>query len=154
MIIVDGLFDALFDVTPTYATKEEIQLYVPLEVFTLAGSRSKLPAEQVFWSDWDFAAPLSEGNKQTLKNAGFEEVNIENYRDDLTTHVYAKVVNDQMIQVALKTDYDLFLQVWNSITPEFFEKYIWKNSNPQVHIRSILNQLFRTAKCARNLMTL
>lgn len=129
---------------------EQVKTHIPLEKFMLAGSRSKLPEDVVFWSDWDFAAPLSEGNKQALKNAGFEEVKIENYRDDLTTNVFQKVVNDKAIQVALKIDYDLFMLTWDSITPDFFERYIWKNYNSKEDIRETLNQLFRTAKCVKN----
>lgn len=127
--------------------------------YILCGSRSKLtdlPVE----TDWDFAAPNDIDTMAALEAQGFKKTK-HSYFDNQTAVVYSKLQFDvntfTNIQVALKKDFDLFVKVWDSITPSFFEKYIWKKSSTyknwginvtRDHIREIMNQLFEVAKNA------
>lgn len=126
--------------------------------YFLCGSRSKLPHELVKNSDWDFAAPYAVEVIKDLTAKGYHEVIVNpDYMDTQTVKVYERLDINLLanVQISLKKDYNLFCKVWNSITPEFFQKYIWKQSpiyrgikNPErtARIRDILDQLYRSAK--------
>ena len=121
-------------------------------------------------TDWDFSAPYTQENHDILVNAGYMHWPGDQlgYKDELTEGVYIKtyphkfdlsnpVIYDGVptANVVLRNDYPLFCQVWNSIDPEFYYKYIWKRSPTyddqdlsltKGTIRDIMDQLFRTAK--------
>ena len=156
----------------------------PLQTYMLFGSRSMAarPAVEDFdpsvmigaqitdATDYDFSAPYSEENHDTLISSGFAYWPPEQlgYKDDLTVGVYIKeyphkfdiknlkIFSDTpKVNVALRNDYYLFRQTWNSIDPQFYYNYLWKRSPnydleemslTKTKIRDIMNQLFRTAK--------
>jgi hypothetical protein len=75
------------------------------------------------------------------------------YCDDLVVAIYQKKVFDNLkefkFQVVVRSDVILYKKVIDSITPEFYSKYLWKSgiSSPtKEQIRDIINQLIRTAK--------
>jgi hypothetical protein len=156
-----------------------------LDTYSMGGSRSmaQRPDKEDFspaamigskiteTTDWDFATPDNENSHKVLLEAGFTYFAPEtlDYRDDLTTGIYQKTYRTKfdmlnplswldespVVQVSLRSDYHLFCQVWNSIDPEFYYKFIWKRgpnnmfqelSLTKESIRDILNQLFRTAR--------
>ena len=118
-------------------------------------------------TDWDFSAPYSEANHDALEAAGFTYYPTEQlaYADCLTVGVYIKryipswaihrVEDIRTANVVLRTDHRLFVQVWNSIDPQFYYKYIWKRGPTYRNITTgeakdticgIMNQLFTTAR--------
>lgn len=124
----------------------------------------------VYTTDWDFSAPATQENHDILLNAGYiyyPPADLS-YKDDLTEGVYIKTyhppfdisnpiiyTDPPIANVILRNDHALFCQVWNSIDPEFYYKYIWKRSPnydgqylslTKEKIRDIMNQLFKTAK--------
>jgi hypothetical protein len=122
-------------------------------------------------TDWDFSAPYSEKNHNTLIESGFMYWPPEDlsYKDSLTTGVYIKQYMHKfdkdnpkifktvppVANVVLRNDFHLFCRVWNSIDPQFYYNHIWKRSPnyefqelglTKNKIRDIMNQLFRTAR--------
>jgi hypothetical protein len=123
-------------------------------------------------TDWDFSQQYSELLHNYLVAAGFTSYSKEElgaYADDLTVGVYVKEYHphfnwqtlevyssDEVVtmNVVLHSDEALFRCVWESITPEFYYKYIWKRSpryerldagEAKERIREVMNQLYRTA---------
>ena len=169
-----------FEIVPTQMYKD----LENLKTYMLFGSKSMAarPAVEGFdpaimigaqitdGTDYDFSAPYSEENHSILLDAGFTYWPPDRlgYKDDLTVGVYIKkyphkfdIKNPKIFSgvptanVILRSDYPLFRQVWNSIDPEFYYKYIWKRSPTydfeemsltKTKICDIMNQLFRTAK--------
>jgi len=123
-------------------------------------------------TDWDFSAQYSKENHDSLIASGFTYFSPEvlNYKDDLATGVYIKTYtkpfdmnnltieemnSDPVANVVLRSDHNLFCQVWNSIDAKFYYEFLWKRGPSYFDedlgltksiIRDILNQLFRTAK--------
>lgn len=123
----------------------------------LCGSRSKIKRLSPL-SDWDYAAPDNEHNRQALVEQQFKLKTLK-YKDLLTSAVYERDDDLATIQVSLKSDYPLFKLVWESITSEYFYYYLWKSSPHKrfqfsdairAEITEHINQLIRCARKARD----
>lgn len=120
---------------------------------TLFGSRSMAarpatstfdPAEKIAKSiyantDYDISAEFTQENIDILQSMGFTGVNdIDKLyvRDDLTRDIFKKMVsysseskffsNVIEVQVILRVNNTLFMDVWDRITPEFYYNNLWK----------------------------
>jgi hypothetical protein len=140
--------------------KEMLKDINQLDQWILFGSRSKPPYFNHISSDWDVCASFTDANVQKMLSAGFTvktPVN-EDYTDELTkaicTKVYGSNPSDKL-HVVLRTEYDLFVDVWNSITPIFYYTYLSKASylytrhtkeSKKKVIRDCMNQLYLTAR--------
>jgi hypothetical protein len=121
-------------------------------------------------TDWDFSAPYSEKNHNTLIESGFMYWPPEDlsYKDSLTTGVYIKKYihkfdmknptiysSAPVANVVLRNDHAIFCQAWNSVDPKFYHDFLWKRSPnyefqelglTKNKIRDIMNQLFKTTR--------
>lgn len=123
-------------------------------------------------TDWDFSIPYSKTNCDLLTKLGytlFEKGNLT-YADNLTEVVAEKTYSPKFdinnpiayccddvtkVHIVLRNDYALFCNVWESISAEFYYRYLWKSSvinfgvdagELRYRIRDIMNQLYDTAK--------
>jgi len=125
-------------------------------------------------TDWDFSQQYSDYAHSYLVSSGFTHYSkneIGPYADNLTVGVYIKEYKHKFdvrnplafclsdapkINVVLHSDENLFRRVWDSITPEFYYKYLWKRSpryertdsvgERKLYIREVMNQLYAVAK--------
>jgi len=123
-------------------------------------------------TDWDFSEQYSEYTHSYLLSAGFthyDSADLAPYGDNLTVGVYIKdytpksdwgllniFTDAPTVNIVLHSNEELFRQVWDAITPEFYYRHLWKRS-PQLdhigtmgerklHISEMMNQLFAVAK--------
>lgn len=90
------------------------------------GSRTKLNKYAVRSnSDYDYAAQYSQEAKAILEAQGFKPAfDSEYFCKNLTVMVYEK----DNVDIVLKSDLERFKEGWESISPEFFQYFIWKHS--------------------------
>ncbi len=104
-------------------------------------------------TDWDFSQQYSEEAHNYLISVGYTHHDNADYMDDLTVAVYSKSVDDYRVHFALHNNEELFRRVWDSISAEFYYKFLWKRSdlyafeprlNVKKSIKEIMNQLYET----------
>lgn len=115
------------------------------------GSRSKFSVRLlnlVESSDWDYAVQysthLEEYFKERLDWVKQEELD---YQDATTMCVYSKTFpEDITVQISLRDSLSVFKMAWESISGDFYWKYINKRSPtamPSEDVKAYLNQLYR-----------
>lgn len=104
-------------------------------------------------TDWDFSQQHSEEVHNYLVSAGYTHHDNADYFDDLTVGVYAKSIDGYSAHFVLHNNEELFRRVWDSISAEFYHKFLWKRSDlyafeqPLIikkRIKQIMNQLYET----------
>ena len=122
----------------------------------LFGSRSMLDVG-VSDSDYDFAVQHSEEFRQAALREGYFESPIEDaYRDCLSVSVFSKTLSvdckSVTVQIVTKTYYEFFVQLWNSLSKDYYVENLWKKHispftekcDKKRFIRDTINQLART----------
>ena len=138
--------------SPLNRLKMKELLDLPGEIF-LFGSRTKgIPLK--LCNDYDYAAQDTPEMRKAIEKAGFVPVLPNDYGGvNLTTRVF----NKGEIDIVLKSDLELFKKVWRSISPYFFETYIWRgaemyktaeNAEIEVARSAIITQIFTSVIAA------
>lgn len=104
-------------------------------------------------TDFDFVAQNIPDVQRILYECGFKRID-DNYfknSNQLFVACYTKTYNDSYVpakvQVILLSDHKTYQSVWESIDPDFYEKYIWKsgpNKPNRKQISAIIDQLITT----------
>lgn len=151
-------------------TPKELAIRLATETkykFRLSGSRffaaRNTSIEVTDETDWDFYVQYEDGVEEFLAQLGFVCLNKRTHQDavdarypmdDLALSYWCR--EDEKVEVIIRSDAELYRKVLNSMTDEFFTRFIWKSSpffefksksryTESTIIRSIMNQLFRTA---------
>jgi hypothetical protein len=104
-------------------------------------------------TDWDFSQEYSIEAHNYLASAGYRYCTRAVYFDDLTVGVYSKLIDTNNVHFVLHKKENLFRWVWDSISTEFYYKYLWKRSDlylfessdkVKITIRDTMNQLYKT----------
>jgi hypothetical protein len=106
-------------------------------------------------TDYDFCVEYSSKETTRLIELGFLHYMYNNrsenneYLDMTAMSIWYGQLEGKSIQVVQRHDCKAWMQMVDSITPEFYDRYIWK-SGPykpsRENIRTILNQLYITSK--------
>lgn len=99
-------------------------------------------------SDFDFATDDDKIERRLLE-LGWEEKSDSSYQDTFTQKVFEGTLNNKRVQVSVKQDFDMFVQVWNTIPTDFYWEYLNKRSvkaMPKPLVAGYLNQLHYVAK--------
>ncbi len=103
-------------------------------------------------SDYDFAAQDNALTENLMVVDGWNKVEVEEYVDNQTTHVYENTILDEKVQIAFKKDIKLYMSCWDQIDTEFFFRYLWKQSPtalPREHRNMYFNTLFASYECGQ-----
>jgi hypothetical protein len=111
-------------------------------------------------TDWDIAAEFTDENIKILEKMGFVGTTNLYHPDDLTQEIYCNRVKVPAgsgmphlveVQVILRNNNRLFMDVWESVTPEFFYNNLWKRGPKYIRmkkdsaksmIQQTMNQLY------------
>ena len=105
-------------------------------------------------TDYDFCVDDSEKESIRLTELGFLRYQYKSgsdvdYLDMTATSIWYGTIDNKSIQVVKRTDCDTWMRMINSITPEFYDRYIWKSGvykPTRENIQAVLNQLYITSK--------
>lgn len=95
-------------------------------------------------TDWDFVTEYCDNVAKQLLDIGFTEKNegthnIENYGDGTT--IVVLYYND-VIQVIMKKNVNLYLKVINTVGVDFYKNYLWKRNVDVKKIQNTLTYLY------------
>jgi hypothetical protein len=81
-------------------------------------------------TDFDYAAPNSYKLRDDLIDDGWKEVEVDGLYHPcaLLKGLFLKEQDGQTVQILLRSNHELFMAAWDSISPEFWYRYIWKSS--------------------------
>lgn len=102
-------------------------------------------------TDWDYCGEYSLDAVSLLSANGFDTTtNLDHeYTDDSARMVLTNHNCTPQVQVVLRTNVDEYLSILNSITPEYFNEFLWKsgpNHPTPAQIKATINQLMATHK--------
>lgn len=121
--------------------------------FYLCGSRAMNKRDPMLIriganTDYDFYATYNDDICEYLEDIGFMYIhnNDDNYLDDEAVCLMRWTKSN--IDIVLRKDAKFYREVFESISPEMYQKYLWKQ-NPDVDrskIKSIFNAMFTIAR--------
>ena len=104
-------------------------------------------------TDFDYVAQDNEFNHNILKQDGFLKVDNKYFLNPSSLFVacYTKTFHDRYypceVQIILLKDKMTYIDVWDSIDPNFYATYLWKsgsNKPDKAQISAIMKQLIKT----------